>query len=103
MGITESLITPEHFAEVLCEDMQFPAPQFAPQIAKSIREQIQDYHLPVLGSNPIPSEEQEQPAGEDTRPSQELRILIKVCLEDKSSHNVFSCKVFGVNTGEQQE
>lgn len=63
--------------------MQFPALQFAPQIAKSIREQIQDYHLPVLSSNPTITEDQEQPAGEDTRPSQELRILIKVCLEKR--------------------
>ncbi|KAF9150931.1 SWI/SNF chromatin-remodeling complex subunit [Linnemannia schmuckeri] len=77
-NLHETLITPEHFAEVLCEDMQFPALQFAPQIAKSIREQIQDYHLPVLSSNPAASEDQEQPAGEDTRPSQELRILIKI-------------------------
>ncbi|KAF9098425.1 SWI/SNF chromatin-remodeling complex subunit [Mortierella sp. GBA35] len=77
-NLHESLITPEHFAEVLCEDMQFPAPQFAPQIAKSIREQIQDYHLPALSTLPPSSEDQDQPAGEDARPSQELRILIKI-------------------------
>ncbi|KAF9906234.1 SWI/SNF chromatin-remodeling complex subunit [Linnemannia zychae] len=77
-NLHESLVTPEHFAEVLCEDMQFPTLQFAPQIAKSIREQIQDYHIPVLNPTPAPSEDQEQPAGEDTRPSQELRILIKI-------------------------
>ncbi|KAK3831061.1 MAG: hypothetical protein J3R72DRAFT_478712 [Linnemannia gamsii] len=77
-NLHESLITPEHFAEVLCEDMQFPVPQFAPQIAKSIREQIQDYHIPVLNPISAPSEDQEQPAGEDTRSSNELRILIKI-------------------------
>jgi len=60
--------------------MQFPALQFAPQIAKSIREQIQDYHLPVLSTPPTYTEDQEHPAGEDSRPSQELRILIKVRL-----------------------
>lgn len=75
---TESLITPEHFAEVLCEDMQFPAQQFAPLIAKNIREQIQDYHLPVLSTTMPPPEDQDPVVPEEGRPSQELRILIKV-------------------------
>lgn len=72
----ESLITPEQFAEVLCEDMQFPALQFAPQIAKSIREQIQDYHLPALAVEP--PQENKETGEEDSKPVQELRILIKV-------------------------
>ncbi|KAF9922357.1 SWI/SNF chromatin-remodeling complex subunit [Linnemannia zychae] len=78
LGITETLITPEHFAEVLCEDLQFPVTQFAPHVAKSIREQIQDYHLPVISTNSTSTEDQDQPAGEDARSSQELRILIKI-------------------------
>ncbi|KAF9361054.1 SWI/SNF chromatin-remodeling complex subunit [Mortierella sp. NVP85] len=74
----ESLITPEHFAEVLCEDLQFPAHQFAPLISRSIREQIQDYHLPVLSETEVPEPEPEQTPLEESRPPQELRILIKI-------------------------
>ncbi|KAF9946936.1 SWI/SNF chromatin-remodeling complex subunit [Mortierella alpina] len=77
-NLYESLITPEHFAEVLCEDMQFPAQQFAPLIAKHIREQIQDYHLPVLSTTVPPLEDQDPVVQEEGRPSQELRILIKI-------------------------
>ncbi|CAO3563005.1 unnamed protein product [Mortierella alpina] len=78
MSPTESLITPEHFAEVLCEDMQFPPQQFAPLIAKHIREQIQDYHLPVLSTTVPPLEDQDPVVQDEGRPSQELRILIKI-------------------------
>ncbi|KAF9928484.1 SWI/SNF chromatin-remodeling complex subunit [Mortierella alpina] len=77
-NLYESLITPEHFAEVLCEDMQFPAQQFAPLIAKHIREQIQDYHLPVLSTTMPPIEDQDPVVQDEGRPSQELRILIKI-------------------------
>ncbi|KAF9993762.1 SWI/SNF chromatin-remodeling complex subunit [Entomortierella chlamydospora] len=77
-NLHESLITPEHFAEVLCEDLQFPVQQFAPQISRSIREQIQDYHLPALSVSAPPSGDSAQAAQDDSRPSQELRILIKI-------------------------
>ncbi|KAG0208065.1 SWI/SNF chromatin-remodeling complex subunit [Mortierella sp. GBA30] len=77
-NLYESLITPEHFAEVLCEDMQFPAQQFAPHVAKSIREQIQDYHLPALSTALSPSDDQDAAALEESRSAQELRILIKL-------------------------
>lgn len=76
--ILESLITPEHFAEVLCEDLQFPAHQFALPISRAIREQIQDYHIPVLSETEVPEPEPEQAPLEESRPPQELRILIKV-------------------------
>ncbi|KAG0071711.1 SWI/SNF chromatin-remodeling complex subunit [Podila epicladia] len=75
-NLYESLITPEQFAEVLCEDMQFPALQFAPQIAKSVREQLQDYHLPALAVETL--QENKETAEEDSKPVQELRILIKI-------------------------
>ncbi|KAF8984455.1 SWI/SNF chromatin-remodeling complex subunit [Entomortierella lignicola] len=76
-NLHETLITPEHFAEVLCEDLQFPVQQFAPQVARSIREQIQDYHLPALSTSSTPPADSVQ-ATQDERPSQELRILIKI-------------------------
>ncbi|KAF8926329.1 SWI/SNF chromatin-remodeling complex subunit [Dissophora ornata] len=77
-NLHESLITPEHFAEVLCEDLQFPVHQFAPQISRSIREQIQDYHLPVLSVTETPVVEQDPLTLDEARSSQELRILIKI-------------------------
>ncbi|KAG0044213.1 SWI/SNF chromatin-remodeling complex subunit [Gryganskiella cystojenkinii] len=75
-NLHESLITPEHFAEVMCEDMQFPPQQFAHLIAKSIKDQIQDYHIPVINTTSTLIEE-EGITSED-RPTQELRILIKI-------------------------
>ncbi|KAF9343255.1 SWI/SNF chromatin-remodeling complex subunit, partial [Mortierella sp. AD094] len=77
-NLHESLITPEHFAEVLCEDLQFPVQQFAPQVSRSIREQIQDYHLPALSVSATPPGDNVQAAQDDSRSSQELRILIKI-------------------------
>ncbi|GJJ77357.1 SWI/SNF-related matrix-associated actin-dependent regulator of chromatin subfamily B member 1 [Entomortierella parvispora] len=78
-NLHESLITPEHFAEVMCEDMQFSPQQFAPLISKSIREQIQDYHLPVIATpNPPLAEGEPGSAVVEEKPTQELRILIKI-------------------------
>ncbi|KAF9108739.1 SWI/SNF chromatin-remodeling complex subunit [Mortierella sp. AM989] len=77
-NLHESLISPEHFAEVLCEDLQFPVQQFAPQVARSIREQIQDYHLPALSVPETSSGEDVQVANEEAKSFQELRILIKI-------------------------
>lgn len=37
---SEQLITPEQFAEVLCDDLDLPAISFVPAIAQSIRQQI---------------------------------------------------------------
>ncbi|KAG0318496.1 SWI/SNF chromatin-remodeling complex subunit [Dissophora globulifera] len=77
-NLHESLITPEHFAEVLCEDLQFPTHQFAPQISRAIREQIQDYHLPALSVTETSLADQDPPASEASISGQELRILIKI-------------------------
>lgn len=38
--ITESIITPEQFAEVLCDDLELNTVTFIPAIASSIRQQI---------------------------------------------------------------
>lgn len=43
--VIESLVTPEQFAEVMCEDLRLPITVFSDQIARSIREQIDDYNL----------------------------------------------------------
>ncbi|KAF9578131.1 SWI/SNF chromatin-remodeling complex subunit, partial [Lunasporangiospora selenospora] len=77
-NLHETLVTPEHFAEVLCEDMQLPPQQFGPHVSKAIREQIQDYHLPAIGSVDQEPESLETLSPDDPRPGQELRILIKI-------------------------
>lgn len=39
----EISITPEQFAEILCDDLDLPAPSFVPAIAQSIRQQIEAF------------------------------------------------------------
>ncbi|VEL29639.1 unnamed protein product [Protopolystoma xenopodis] len=36
----EQLITPEQFAELLCDDLDLSAPTFVPAIAQAIRQQV---------------------------------------------------------------
>lgn len=44
MVFLESLITPEQFAEVLCDDLDLNPLPFVPAIAQSIRQQIEAFH-----------------------------------------------------------
>jgi len=41
--ISESLITPEQFAEVLCDDLDLNPLTFVPAIAQAIRQQIDGF------------------------------------------------------------
>lgn len=43
--VLEQLVSPEQFAEQMCEDLRLPPASFIPQIARSIRDQVQDYYL----------------------------------------------------------
>jgi hypothetical protein len=43
--LIESLITPEQFAEIMCQDLKLPQNIFKDQISKVIKEQIDDYNL----------------------------------------------------------
>lgn len=36
-------MTPEKFAEILCEDLELPMDKFVPLIAESIRSQVVDF------------------------------------------------------------
>lgn len=76
VGKLETLITPEQFAEVMCEDLQLPPSTFAPYIARGIKDQIHDYYL---HSGSMPKED-----GEDEKTTNnkqgELRTIIKVNL-----------------------
>jgi hypothetical protein len=38
-------LTPERFADILCEDLHLPPAQFVDAIVASIREQLEEYHL----------------------------------------------------------
>jgi hypothetical protein len=79
------LITPEQFADVMCEDLKLPVNIFSDQIAKAIRDQIDDYNL---NASSMVKEDLEEPIVEDgTLPSQEksdnkqaieLRTVIKL-------------------------
>jgi hypothetical protein len=103
--VTETLITPEHFAEVLCDDLHFPAATFVPTIVKQIREQLQGYishplssvdqfsTSPVHSSLSNPSEDPDIKEEidnenilsntEESNIHEELRILIKVIISSK--------------------
>lgn len=41
--VSESIITPEQFAEVLCDDLELNTSTFIPAIATSIRQQIEAF------------------------------------------------------------
>lgn len=41
----EKLITPESFAEVLCDDLDLPTLTFVPAIVQSMQQQIKQYNL----------------------------------------------------------
>ena len=49
--ILEILITPDQFAELLCEDLELPMVQFIPAIAQSIRQQVDSFPTDNLLSN----------------------------------------------------
>ncbi|CAJ0765043.1 22783_t:CDS:2 [Entrophospora sp. SA101] len=42
-NLNEKLITPEHFAGIMCDDLDLPVHEFVPIIAESIRTQIQEH------------------------------------------------------------
>ncbi|KAI7877998.1 SNF5-domain-containing protein [Lichtheimia hyalospora FSU 10163] len=44
-NMNETLITPEQFAEIMCEDLQLPPSTFVPLISRGIRDQLEDYYL----------------------------------------------------------
>ena len=57
------MITPEQFAEILCDDLDLPSSSFAAAIASSIRQQCEQY-----SGDMIPDDEEDR------------RVIIKVSL-----------------------
>lgn len=47
----EQLITPEMFAEILCDDLDLNTMAFVPAIAQAIRQQLESHHNDVLEDN----------------------------------------------------
>jgi SWI/SNF-related matrix-associated actin-dependent regulator of chromatin subfamily B protein 1 len=47
----EQLITPEMFAEILCDDLDLNTIAFVPAIAQAIRQQLEAHHNDFLGEN----------------------------------------------------
>ena len=58
---TETMITPEQFAEILCDDLDLPSSSFSVAIASSIRQQCEQF-----SSDMIPDDEEDR------------RVIIKV-------------------------
>ena len=67
----EKLITPEHFAEIMCVDLDLPSSEFVSVIADSIRKQVQENEM-MTDCNP---------------PKDDSRVLINVCI------NQFYCLI----------
>ena len=57
------MITPEQFAEVLCDDLELPSSSFSAAIASSIRQQCEQF-----SGDMIPDDEEDR------------RVIIKVCM-----------------------
>ena len=47
----EQLITPEMFAEILCDDLDLNTMAFVPAIAQAIRQQLDSHHNDFLEDN----------------------------------------------------
>ena len=63
MHAIESLITAEQFADIMCEDLKLPHNIFSDQIARSIKEQIDDYNL---NASSMTKEEEEESQDQKT-------------------------------------
>ena len=57
------MISPEQFAELLCDDLELPSSSFMPAVAHSIRQQLEQYNHEM-----IPQDEEDR------------RVIVKVCV-----------------------
>ncbi|TPX31172.1 hypothetical protein SmJEL517_g05412 [Synchytrium microbalum] len=99
-NVAEKQITPELFADILCDDLSIPQEHFRPHIVKAIKEQITDYenHAPPAMMPVDPAGRGND--GKDTSnvDAQELRTIIKLditignyCLMDQFEWDL-NCK-----------
>ncbi|KAI9598677.1 hypothetical protein BDF19DRAFT_392592 [Syncephalis fuscata] len=82
-NLTETLITPEHFAEVLCHDLKLPQ-AFIQMAARSIREQLEDYKPFATRRSWLALE-----GTEEGEKNEELRINVKVDISEVTSSRIF--------------
>lgn len=61
-NVNEQLLTPEKFAEILCDDLDLSTAKFVPEIAQSIRSQIAEF----------------EPVAEVQVPTEGSRVVIQV-------------------------
>ena len=61
-SVIESSVTPEQFAELLCDDLDLPASTFTAAIAGSLRQQVEQFSTDM-----IPEDEEDR------------RVIVKVC------------------------
>lgn len=61
-NVNEQLLTPEKFAEILCDDLDLNSAKFVPEIAQSIRSQIAEF----------------EPVAEVQVPNEGSRVIIQV-------------------------
>ena len=87
--LLEKLITPEDFAQILCNDLDIPESTFIPVIASSINSQVHDYEA----------------AAEVEIPDEDNRVAIQVCnkrkkrKETKQTQNKTTySRVYSINT-----
>jgi len=66
----EALVTPEQFAEILCDDLDLNPTTFVPAVAQSIRQQVE-----AFPTDSIMDEQSDQ------------RVIIKVCVTGNSIVN----------------
>jgi hypothetical protein len=63
-NVNEQLMTPESFAEILCDDLDLSPAKFVPEIAQSIRNQIAEF----------------EPVAEVQVPNEGSRVVIQVLI-----------------------
>lgn len=71
------MLTPEQYAEILCDDLELPTTSFAGPIAQSIRQQCDQFSTDM-----IPEDEEDR------------RVIIKVGDEGKERRLIISCLNF---------
>jgi len=85
-NLNETLITPEYFADIICEDFNLSHSTFQPLIVKAIKEQIDDYYMySQMAENEIPEIKDTTTVNDvmkdsiiDNDQMDELRMLIKL-------------------------
>lgn len=77
--VTEKLITPEVFARIFCEDLDLPYTPYANEVAKQVRDQVDELH--GLAELMVRSEEDERDDVE-----KDLRVVINLDLQIGALH-----------------